>query len=54
MDIFGVLSLVGGLSLFLFGMQVMGGGLEKLSGGRLERILVASLSRFCWGRRMKK
>lgn len=39
MDIFGVLSLVGGLSLFLFGMQVMGGGLEKLSGGRLERIL---------------
>ncbi len=39
MDIFGVLSLVGGLSLFLFGMQVMGGGLEKLSGGRLERVL---------------
>ncbi len=39
MDIFGVLSLVSGLSLFLFGMQVMGGGLEKLSGGRLERIL---------------
>ena len=39
MDIFGFLSLVGGLSLFLYGMHVMGGGLEKLSGGRLERIL---------------
>lgn len=39
MDIFGILSLIGGLSLFLYGMHVMGGGLEKLSGGRLERIL---------------
>lgn len=39
MDIFGVLTLVGGLALFLYGMSVMGGSLEKLSGGRLERIL---------------
>ena len=39
MDIFGILTLVGGLALFLYGMSVMGGGLEKLSGGRLERIL---------------
>ena len=39
MDIFGILSLIGGLSLFLYGMHVMGGGLEKLSGGKLERIL---------------
>ena len=39
MDIFGVLTLVGGLALFLFGMSVMGSGLEKLSGGRLERLL---------------
>ncbi len=39
MDIFGFLSLIGGLSLFLYGMHVMGAGLEKLSGGRLERIL---------------
>lgn len=39
MDFFGLLSLIGGLSLFLYGMNVMGGGLEKLSGGRLERIL---------------
>ncbi|MEH2944626.1 Na/Pi cotransporter family protein [Lachnospiraceae bacterium KK002] len=39
MDIFGFLSLIGGLALFLYGMNVMGGGLEKLSGGKLERIL---------------
>ena len=39
MDIFGFLSLIGGLALFLYGMNVMGGGLEKLSGGKLERLL---------------
>ena len=39
MDIFGFLSLIGGLALFLYGMNVMGGGLEKLSGSRLERLL---------------
>ena len=39
MDFFGILSLLGGLCLFLYGMNVMGAGLEKLSGGRLERIL---------------
>ena len=39
MDIFGILNLVGGLSLFLFGMSTMGDGLVQLSGGRLEKIL---------------
>ncbi|MBU5474089.1 Na/Pi cotransporter family protein [Roseburia sp. MSJ-14] len=39
MNIFGFLSLLGGLALFLYGMNVMGGGLEKVSGGKLERIL---------------
>lgn len=39
MDIFGVFSMVGGLALFLYGMSVMGSGLEKMSGGKLERIL---------------
>ncbi len=39
MNVFGILSLIGGLALFLYGMNVMGGGLEKLSGGRLERLL---------------
>lgn len=39
MDIFNVLSLLGGLALFLFGMNVMGGALEKQAGGRLKIIL---------------
>ena len=39
MDIFGFLELVGGLALFLYGMTVMGNALEKMSGGKLERIL---------------
>ena len=39
MDIFGLLSMVGGLALFLYGMSIMGNGLEKMSGGKLERIL---------------
>ena len=39
MDIFGVLNLIGGLALFLFGMSAMGDGLVMLSGGRLEQIL---------------
>ena len=39
MDIFAVLSMVGGLALFLYGMNLMGDGLAKLSGGKLESIL---------------
>ncbi|OUO80582.1 Na/Pi cotransporter [Blautia sp. An249] len=39
MDLFSVLTLIGGLALFLYGMQVMGDGLAKVSGGKLERIL---------------
>ncbi|WP_022750415.1 Na/Pi cotransporter family protein [Lachnobacterium bovis] len=39
MDIFGVLTLLGGLALFLFGMSIMGDSLTKLSGGKLEQIL---------------
>lgn len=39
MTIFNVLSLIGGLALFLYGMEIMGSGLEKLGGGKLERIL---------------
>lgn len=38
MDIFAVLTLIGGLVLFLYGMNVMGSGLEKLAGGKLERL----------------
>ena len=39
MDIFNVLSLIGGLALFLYGMNVMGDGLAKTAGGKLEKIL---------------
>lgn len=39
MDIFGILTMIGGLALFLYGMSIMGGGLEKMSGGKLEKIL---------------
>ena len=39
MDIFGVFALLGGLAMFLYGMSVMGSGLEKMSGGKLEKIL---------------
>ena len=39
MSIFMVLSLIGGLALFLYGMQMMGDGLKKVSGGKLEMIL---------------
>ncbi|MGN0522472.1 MAG: Na/Pi cotransporter family protein [Eubacterium sp.] len=39
MTIFNVLTLVGGLAMFLFGMNEMGSSLEKLSGGKLESIL---------------
>ena len=39
MDIFDLLSLVGGLSLFLFGMNVMGQALERRAGGSLRALL---------------
>ena len=39
MDIFNVLNMVGGLSLFLYGMNAMGNGLSKMAGGKLESIL---------------
>ena len=36
MDIFSLISLLGGLALFLYGMSLMSSGLEKLAGGKLE------------------
>ena len=39
MDFFDFLTMVGGLALFLYGMHLMGEGLSKASGGRLEMIL---------------
>ena len=39
MDIFVVLSLIGGLAIFLYGMDLLGEGLTGASGGKLEKIL---------------
>jgi phosphate:Na+ symporter len=39
MDIFDVLTLIGGLSLFLFGMNIMGQALERRAGGQLRTLL---------------
>lgn len=39
MDFFDVLTMLGGLALFLYGMETMGNGLAQASGGKLERFL---------------
>lgn len=39
MDIFDVLTLIGGLCLFLFGMELMGGALERRAGSGLKTLL---------------
>ena len=39
MTLFNVFSLLGGLALFLFGMDIMGKALEKQAGGHLQKIL---------------
>ncbi len=39
MDIFSLITLFGGLAMFLYGINVMGEGLEKLGGGKFESVL---------------
>lgn len=39
MDIFNLLTMFGGLALFLYGMSIMGSGLERLAGSKTESIL---------------
>ena len=39
MSIIGVFSILGGLGLFLYGMQMMSGGLEAAAGNRMKQIL---------------
>ena len=39
MDIFNVLTMIGGLCLFLFGMNLMGQALERRAGGKLRSLL---------------
>lgn len=43
MDIFDVLTLIGGLCLFLFGMNLMGDALERSAGSKLE-IMIGKLT----------
>lgn len=42
MDLFNLISLIGGLAFFLYGMNIMGSGLERVAGSKLE----ATLERF--------
>ena len=39
MDIFSIFALCGGLAFFLYGINLMSSGLEKIAGGRLESLL---------------
>ena len=39
MDIFSIISMLGGLALFLFGMHQLSAGLEKMAGGKMESVL---------------
>ena len=39
MDFWGILKMIGGLALFLYGMVLMGDGLAKTSGGKMEKML---------------
>ena len=44
MDIFSLFTLLGGLAFFLYGMNVMSTGLEKMVGGKLEHVLKSMTS----------
>ena len=39
MDIFAIIKLLGGLAMFLYGIEIMGDGLKNSSGAALKRIL---------------
>lgn len=39
MSIFSILTLIGGLAFFLYGMSLMSSGLERIAGGKLEQLL---------------
>lgn len=39
MDVFSVITLLGGLAFFLYGMNVLSSGLERMAGGKLETAL---------------
>jgi phosphate:Na+ symporter len=39
MNIFNIISILGGLSMFLFGMRMMGDGLKESSSGTLKKAI---------------
>ena len=39
MDIFSLIMVAGGLAFFLYGMNIMSTGLERMAGGKLEKLL---------------
>lgn len=39
MDIYSIFTLIGGLAFFLYGISIMSSGLEKIAGGKLEKLL---------------
>lgn len=39
MDVFSVITMIGGLAFFLYGMHVLSAGLEKMAGGKMESVL---------------
>ena len=43
--VFAVIKLLGGLAFFLYGMNVMSGGLEKTAKGKLEKTLIKVTSK---------
>ncbi len=45
MDIFSLFTMCGGLAFFLFGMNTLSSGLEKMAGGRLESLLKKATSK---------
>lgn len=44
MDVFSIFTLLGGVAFFLFGMNQLSSGLEKMAGGRLEALLKKATS----------
>ena len=46
MNIFSILSLFGGLAMFLYGMRLMGDGLKESSSGALKAIMEKATNNF--------
>ena len=46
MDIFNVISILGGLAMFLYGMRMMGDGLKESSSGTLKKLTNTPLKAF--------